>query len=73
MSPNAARGFSGEGQALAGLAQKGSSEILARVKGALAWQQEKIDPASLSASLNLDIDMIHNALASVRNARIGWI
>ncbi len=61
MSPNAARGFSGEGQALAGLAQNSSNEILARVKGALAWQQ-KIDPASLSSSLNVDEDVVHNAL-----------
>lgn len=61
MSPNAARGFSGEGQALAGLAQNSSNEILARVKSTLAWQQ-KIDPASLSASLNVDREVVSHAL-----------
>jgi hypothetical protein len=61
MSPNAARGFSGEGQALAGLAQNNSSDVLARVKSALAWQQ-KIDPQSLSASLNVEADAVRTAL-----------
>ncbi len=61
MSPNAARGFSGEGQALASLAQSSSSDILGRVKSALAWQQ-KIDPIGLSVSLNVEKELVHSAL-----------
>lgn len=61
LSPNAARGFSGEGQALSGLAQKSSTDILARVKSALSWQ-EKLNSKELSASLGLDTDSVLAAL-----------
>jgi len=61
LSPNAARGFSGEGQALSGLAQKSSTDVLARVKSALAWQ-EKINSEELSSSLGLDSDSVLGAL-----------
>jgi len=61
LSPNAARGFSGEGQALSGLAQRSSTDVLARVKGALAWQ-EKINSKELSSSLGLDTDSVLGAL-----------
>lgn len=61
LSPNAARGFSGEGQALDGLAQTNSSEALSRVRSALAWQ-DKIDPNVLSAALNLNKETVEAAL-----------
>jgi len=61
LSPNAARGFSGEGQALSSLAQKSSTDVLARVKSALVWQ-EKISAHELSSSLGLDIDSVVGAL-----------
>jgi hypothetical protein len=61
LSPNAARGFSGEGQALSGLAQRSSMEVLARVKSALVWQQ-RIDPQELSSALGLDADSVLGAL-----------
>lgn len=61
MSPNAARGFSGEGQALSELAQKLGTEALARVRSALVWQ-EKLDPAKLSADLGLPEEEITAAL-----------
>ncbi len=61
LSPNAARGFSGEGQALSGLAQKGSTDILARVKSALHWQAQ-ISSQELSSSLGVDTDSVLSAL-----------
>jgi hypothetical protein len=61
LSPNAARGFSGEGQALAGMAQKSATEVLSRVRSSLAWQ-EKISAQELSSSLGLDIDSVQGAL-----------
>jgi predicted nucleic acid-binding Zn finger protein len=61
LSPNAARGFSGEGQALSGLAQSSSAETLARVKSALVWQ-DTIRSLELSAKLGLDTDSITSAL-----------
>jgi hypothetical protein len=61
LSPNAARGFSGEGQALSGLAQKSSTDAVARVKSALVWQ-EKISAQDLSSSLRLDTDSVLGAL-----------
>jgi len=61
MSPNAARGFSGEGQALTGLAQSNAADLLARVMSALTWQQ-KIDVSALSASLEVDCQAIESAL-----------
>jgi SWIM zinc finger len=61
LSPNAARGFSGEGQALSGLAQSSSTEVLARVKSALVWQ-EMINAQELSSSLALDPVAVLSAL-----------
>jgi hypothetical protein len=61
LSPNAARGFSGEGQALSGLAQRSSADLLARVKSALVWQ-EKINSEELSSSLGLDTSSVLGAL-----------
>lgn len=61
LSPNAARGFSGEGQALEGLAHSDVNESLAKVRSALAWQ-EKIDSRVLSATLNLDHETVNSSL-----------
>jgi len=61
LSPNAARGFSGEGQALSALAQSGSVDVLAHVKSALAWQEE-INVAKLSSSLGITAQVLEEAL-----------
>ena len=61
LSPNAARGFSGEGQALSALAQSGSVDALARVKSALAWQEE-ISVPKLSSSLGISAETLEEAL-----------
>jgi hypothetical protein len=61
LSPNAARGFSGEGQALTGLAQNNATEVLARVRSALVWQ-DCISVDQLSRSLNLEQDAVTTAL-----------
>lgn len=61
LSPNAARGFSGEGQALTGLTRKCSDEILARVKSALKWQ-DKINPTELTSLLGLELESVTSAL-----------
>jgi hypothetical protein len=60
-SSNAARGFSGEGQALSSLAQQSSADALARVKSALVWQ-DKISLSELSDQLGLDAATVHGAL-----------
>jgi hypothetical protein len=61
LSPNAARGFSGEGQALQGLAEKTSSQVLAQVKAALVWQA-KINCKELGDSLGLERNAVLAAL-----------
>ena len=64
LSPNAARGFSGEGQALQGLADSGNLDVLSRVKAALVWQ-EKIDAEALAHSLSLDTKIVSTALQTL--------
>lgn len=61
LSANAARGFSGEGQALSGLSQETAPQLLAQIRGALNWQTN-LSPESLSAKLNLDRESTENAL-----------
>lgn len=61
LSPNAARGFSGEGQALAALAANGSTNELAQIKSALAWQDE-INVPKLSSSLGITTRALEEAL-----------
>ncbi|MBS1992453.1 MAG: SWIM zinc finger family protein [Cyanobacteria bacterium SZAS LIN-3] len=61
LSPNAARGFSGEGQSLSDLASRVSDSAIARVRANLAWQSN-IDPEKLSPVLDLSAADIKNAL-----------
>jgi hypothetical protein len=61
LSPNAARGFSGEGQALTDLTGRIGEDLIARVKSGLAWQSELV-PNVLGESLGLVPDQIINAL-----------
>ncbi|MBL0187339.1 MAG: SWIM zinc finger family protein [Candidatus Obscuribacter sp.] len=61
LSPDAARGFSGEGQALSDMADRVSDATIAKVRANLAWQS-KLIPDQLSSVLNLNIDDIKNAL-----------
>jgi hypothetical protein len=61
LSPNAARGFSGEGQALSGLSRESAPQLLAQVRGALNWQAN-LSPESLSVKLNLGRESTENAL-----------
>lgn len=62
LSPDAARGFSGEGQALSHLAGAGGADDLAKVRSQLSWQA-KIDPQSLSANLKTDASSVLSSLS----------
>ncbi len=53
LSPEADRGFSGEGQALSHLASANSDDKLAKLRAQLQWQA-KIDPESLGQKLGTD-------------------
>jgi len=64
LSPNASRGFSGEGQALNDLVDCPKTEELSKVKAELQWQA-KISPQVLSKKLDLDIDTIYRALSAL--------
>ncbi len=64
LSPEAFRGFSGEGQALIHLADRSAGHDLARVRAQLQWQA-KIDPQVLSASLNSDTESVNSSLAAL--------
>jgi hypothetical protein len=61
ISPDASRGFSGEGQALTQLANSRGEEIITRVRSTLQWQS-KLDPSHLCKSLNSDDNTIDAAL-----------
>jgi hypothetical protein len=61
LSPNAARGFSGEGQALSDLAGRVSDATVTKVRASLAWQN-KLNTEQLSKSLDLTAEDIQNAL-----------
>ncbi|HEY9777770.1 MAG TPA: SWIM zinc finger family protein [Planktothrix sp.] len=61
LSPNAARGFSGEGQALTGLAQNEKGDVLAHVRSALVWQ-DCISAERLSQSIGVEQDAVNTAL-----------
>jgi hypothetical protein len=61
LTPNAARGFSGEGQALFALAAAMPQEALATVRSALAWQPN-LDARQLGEKLNLDTALVLSAL-----------
>jgi hypothetical protein len=64
LSPNAARGFSGEGQALISLVQDSETKTIAKVRSALAWQ-EKIIPSQIANSLELDTEAVNRALIAL--------
>ena len=55
------RGFSGEGQALRALLRTDTVDVIARVRGALSWQQV-IDPAALAAELKRPRDLVDDSL-----------
>jgi hypothetical protein len=61
LSPNAARGFSGEGQALSDLAERVSDAVVAKVRATLAWQTS-LNQEYLSEKLSLSAADIKNAL-----------
>lgn len=62
LSPEAWRGFSGEGQALQDLAAKRSLRILPRVQAALRWDAT-IDHSAVARKLNVDAEVVTAALA----------
>lgn len=61
LSPNAARGFSGEGQALSDLAERVSDAVVAKVRATLTWQSS-LNQELLSEKLSLSAADIQNAL-----------
>jgi len=64
LSPDASRGFSGEGQVLEILARKDSANALAKVRAALSWQAV-LTPNDLAAHLDGDADAATGALAAL--------
>jgi hypothetical protein len=64
LSPDVWRGFSGEGQALARLADKSWEKALPKVQRALAWQAV-IDEEGLSRQTKLSPPQIRSALAAL--------
>ncbi|MBX9686111.1 MAG: SWIM zinc finger domain-containing protein [Candidatus Obscuribacterales bacterium] len=62
LSPEAWRGFSGEGQALSQLRAAESDENITKLRAQLQWQA-KIDPLLLSHNLGLDQDSVLKSLA----------
>ena len=64
LSPDASRGFSGEGQVLEVLARKDADTALAKVRAALAWQPV-LTPEYLAAQLGGDADAAAGALAAL--------
>jgi hypothetical protein len=62
ISPELARGFSGEGQMLQRLISGARTDALPQVKAALRWQA-RIDPAAVSAKSGLTATQVESALA----------
>ncbi len=62
LSPEAARGFSGEGQALIHLTGNSAEENLSGLKAQLQWQA-KIDPEELSRKLSTDRESVLASLS----------
>jgi len=62
LSPEASRGFSGEGQALLALAATDEGAALPRVRAALRWQA-RLDPELLARETGLEAPAIRSALA----------
>ena len=63
LSPEAGRGFSGEGQVLNTLAG-GDGDALARVRAALAWQG-KLSAPDLAAKIGAPVEVVEFALANL--------
>jgi len=64
LSPDSARGFSGEGQVLSALADDRWKELLPRVRAQLRWEQ-KLDARDLGQRLSTDEALIRQALAAL--------
>jgi len=64
LSPEAARGFSGEGQVLSQLAQEGWKTTLPNVRASLKWQA-RVDAAGLAQQLGLDAQNVGTALSAL--------
>lgn len=62
LSPDASRGFSGEGQVLSQLAKTKQPDELAQVRALLQWQA-CVDAQSLAGKLNVDKNAVSEALA----------
>lgn len=62
LSPEAWRGFSGEGQALSNLVGADKDEHLSRVRAALQWQA-KLDADALGKSLELNAQNVKDSLS----------
>ncbi|MBX9571526.1 MAG: SWIM zinc finger domain-containing protein [Candidatus Obscuribacterales bacterium] len=62
LSPEANRGFSGEGQALTHLASSGTEDVLAKLRAQLQWQA-KIDEEALGKSIGSDRDSVLSSLS----------
>ncbi len=64
LSPEASRGFSGEGQVLSSLAGERWADVLPRVHASLRWEAT-IDPEALASRFWLERDEIRAALAAL--------
>jgi hypothetical protein len=64
LSPDVARGFSGEGQALVDLADEQWRAVLPRVRATLRWQS-RLDPTKLATENALEPAQIRGALAAL--------
>jgi hypothetical protein len=62
LSPEAARGFSGEGQALEDLARDDSRDALGKIRAALRWQA-RIAPDALAAETGVAAEVASRSLA----------
>ncbi|PBC76622.1 SWIM zinc finger protein [Streptomyces sp. TLI_235] len=72
LSPDASRGFSGEGGVLTALAAEGSAEDAELIATLLAWEP-RIDPAELAAQSGLSADRVRAALTRLGTAgQIGY-
>lgn len=61
LSPDASRGFSGEGQALLHLVDQSGKELSSRVRSQLKWQA-KLDISTLAGTLEAGTDAVKKAL-----------
>jgi len=61
LSPERWRGFSGEGQLLEALSQADATALLARVQGALSWQDALV-PTELASALDAEPEAVERSL-----------